>query len=139
SPVGSRMAIMLGGAAHLAAKKLIAKCLAIAAIQLDCGADDLDYAGGAVTHRASGRTLSWMDLVTIAHRNYHLLPEGSEPGLEASQVYQVPNGGDLPTADGRIQMYPCHSFEFHVVLTAIDPITGKVDLKRYLIGHDCGV
>jgi 2-furoyl-CoA dehydrogenase large subunit len=36
-------------------------------------------------------------------------------------------------------MYPCHSFEFHVVLTAIDPITGKVDLKRYVIGHDCGV
>lgn len=139
SPVGSRMAIMLGGAAHLAAKKLIDKCLAIAAVHFACASDELDYAGGAVTHRATGRKLSWLDLVTIAHRNYHLLPEGAQPGLQASQVYQVPNGGDLPAPDGRIQMYPCHSFEFHVVLTAIDPVTGKVDLKRYVIGHDCGV
>ena len=33
---------------------------------------------------------------------------------------QVPTGGKLP-ADGRVQMYPCHSFEFHLVLIAIDP------------------
>lgn len=139
SPVGSRMAIMLGGAAHLAAKKLIDKCLAMAASHFGCGTDELEYANGAVTHRASGRSLSWLDIVAIAHRNFHLLPEGAEPGLEASQIYQVPTGGGLPTPDGRIQMYPCHSFEFHVVLTAIDPVTGKVDLKRYVIGHDCGV
>ena len=36
-------------------------------------------------------------------------------------------------------MYPCHSFEFHVVLMAIDPVTGKPEIKRYVIGHDCGV
>jgi 2-furoyl-CoA dehydrogenase large subunit len=139
SPVGSRMAIMLGGAAHLAAQKLIDKCLAIAAIHFACDAGELDYVAGAVTHRATGRALQWLDLVTIAHRNYHLLPEGAQPGLEASHVYQVPTGGDLPTADGRIQMYPCHSFEFHLVLAAIDPITGKLEFQRYVIGHDCGV
>jgi 2-furoyl-CoA dehydrogenase large subunit len=38
---------------------------------------------------------------------------------------QVPTGGTLPTADGRVQMYPCHSFEFHVMLMAIDPVLGK--------------
>ena len=43
-----------------------------------------------------------------------------EPGLEATHVMQVPTGGKLPK-DGRVQMYPCHSFEFHVVLMAIDP------------------
>jgi 2-furoyl-CoA dehydrogenase large subunit len=139
SPVGSRMAIMLGGAAHLAAKKLIDKCKAIGAVQFGCAVEDVEYAAGTVTHAASGRKLAWAELVNIAHRNFHLLPEGSQPGLEASHVYQVPTAGDLPTPDGRIQMYPCHSFEFHVVLTAIDPITGKVDLKRYVIGHDCGV
>ena len=35
-------------------------------------------------------------------------------------------------------MYPCHSFEFHVVLMAIDPVLGKPEIKRYVIGHDCG-
>jgi CO/xanthine dehydrogenase Mo-binding subunit len=36
-------------------------------------------------------------------------------------------------------MYPCHSFETHVVLTSIDPDTCKVTLRRYVCGHDCGV
>jgi 2-furoyl-CoA dehydrogenase large subunit len=67
-----------------------------------------------------------------------LLPPGLEPGLEVAHVYQVPTGGALPSADGRIQMYPCHSFEFHIVLVAIDPDLGKPELRRYVIGHDCG-
>ena len=41
-------------------------------------------------------------------------------------------------ADGRVQMYPCFSFEFHLVLVAIDPDLGKPEIKRYVIGHDCG-
>ena len=51
---------------------------------------------------------------------------------------QTPTGLELPTADGRVQMYPCHSFEFHVVLVVIDPVLGKPELRRYVIGHDCG-
>lgn len=139
SPVGSRMAIMIGGAAHLAARKLIDKCRAIGAAVFACDVADVSYEAGTVAHAATGRRLTWSELVNIAHRNFHLLPEGAQPGLEASHVYQVPTGGDLPTADGRIQMYPCHSFEFHLVLTVIDPVTGKVELRRYVIGHDCGV
>jgi CO/xanthine dehydrogenase Mo-binding subunit len=138
SPVGSRMAVMLGGAAFHAAQKLKRKLMAIAAHRLGVAADALDYAGGAVTERTGGRRLEWLDLVTIAHRNIHLMPPGFEPGLEVTHVMQVPTGTDLPTADGRVQMYPCHSFEFHVVLAAIDPDLGKTELRRYVIGHDCG-
>jgi CO/xanthine dehydrogenase Mo-binding subunit len=36
-------------------------------------------------------------------------------------------------------MYPCHSFEFHLVLLTIDPDLGKPEIRRYVIGHDCGV
>ncbi len=60
-----------------------------------------------------------------------------EPGLEVTHVMQVPTGDKLPE-NGRVQMYPCHSFEFHVVLMAIDPALGKPEIKRYVIGHDCG-
>jgi 2-furoyl-CoA dehydrogenase large subunit len=35
-------------------------------------------------------------------------------------------------------MYPVHSFEFHVVLLVIDPLLGKPEIRRYVIGHDCG-
>lgn len=137
SPVGSRMAIMLGGAAFHAAHKIRQKLTAIAAQQFRCNPGDVTYADGAVSSPAGGKTLEWIDLVTIAHRNFHLLPAGMDPGLEASHVMQVPTGTALPK-DGRVQMYPCHSFEFHVVLVAIDPDLGKPQIKRYVIGHDCG-
>ncbi|HMK80809.1 MAG TPA: xanthine dehydrogenase family protein molybdopterin-binding subunit [Xanthobacteraceae bacterium] len=137
SPVGSRMAVMLGGAAFHAAGKLRRKLIAIAAHRLGVAADALSYAGGAIADRA-GQRLEWADLVTIAHRNFHLMPPGFEPGLEVTHVEQVPTGHALPTPDGRVQMYPCHSFEFHLVLVAIDPELGRTELRRYLIGHDCG-
>ena len=50
----------------------------------------------------------------------------------------VPTGGALPTPDGRVQMYPCFSFEFHLMLVAIDPDLGKPEIRRYVVGHDCG-
>jgi len=81
---------------------------------------------------------SFAQLVHIAHRNFHRLPPGFEPGLDATYVMQVPTGGRLPTTDGRVQMYPVHSFEFHVVLLTIDPGLGKPEIRRYVIGHDCG-
>jgi 2-furoyl-CoA dehydrogenase large subunit len=66
------------------------------------------------------------------------MPEGMEPGLSVAHVYQVPTGGTLPTADGRVQMYPCFSFEFHLILMSIDPVLGRPEIVRYRLGHDCG-
>lgn len=137
TPVGSRMAIMLGGAAFHAAQKLKAKFVKIAAHQFGCKEDEAQYSKGGVTGTKSSDQLGWADLVNIAHRNFHLLPAGMEPGLETTHVMQVPTGDKLPE-NGRVQMYPCHSFEFHVVLIAIDPVLGKPDIRRYVIGHDCG-
>ena len=137
SPVGSRMAIMLGGAAFHAAQKLKAKIIRIAAHQFGCAETDVVYDGGTVSNAAASRKLAWAEHVTIAHRNFHLLPDGMEPGLEATHVMQVPTGTKLPEG-ARVQMYPCHSFEFHLVLIAFDPEIGKPEIKRYVIGHDCG-
>jgi CO/xanthine dehydrogenase Mo-binding subunit len=136
SPVGSRMAIMLGGAAHHAAHALKQKLMRIAAHDLNVAEHELTYSGGAIASAA--RRLTWQELVHIAHRNVHRLPSGMEPGLAASHVYQVPTGGALPTSDGRVQMYPCYAFEFHLVLIEIDPEIGRPIFRRYLIGHDCG-
>jgi 2-furoyl-CoA dehydrogenase large subunit len=140
SPVGSRMAIMLGGAAAGAAKKIKQKLLSLAAHHLRANETDLVYEGGAI-HVANdtSRALSWAQLIEIMHRKYHLLPPGMEPGLQEKFVWEVPTGGGLPTAEGRIQMYPCHSFESHVILASIDPGTFKVHIHRYVCGHDCGV
>lgn len=139
SPVGSRMAIMLGGAAFHAAHKLKTKLAAIGAHDLGIPADRAVYEQGNVYDRAApDKRRTWEELVAIAHRNFHRLPEGFEPGLAVAHVYQVPTGGTLPTADGRVQMYPCFSFEFHLLLLSIDPDLGTPRILRYRLGHDCG-
>jgi CO/xanthine dehydrogenase Mo-binding subunit len=139
SPVGSRMAIMLGGAAFHAAQKLKARLIAIAARDLNIPPTQAVYRGGDVCDDARPeRRRSFAELVTIAHRNFHRLPADSEPGLAFSHVMQVPTGGTLPTPDGRVQMYPCFAFEFHLLLMTIDPDLGKPEIRRYFVGHDCG-
>jgi 2-furoyl-CoA dehydrogenase large subunit len=140
SPVGSRMAIMLGGAAAGAARRIRDNLMAIAAHNLGVAASDLEYRNGDISVAGQpDRLLTWDQLVEIAHRKYHCMPPGMEPGLQAQFVWEVPTGGTLPTADGQVQMYPCYSFEVHVVYVEIDPDTGKPDLQRYVVGHDCGV
>jgi 2-furoyl-CoA dehydrogenase large subunit len=140
SPVGSRMAIMLGGAAAGAARKIKATLIALAAHNLGCTIEEIDYADGNTCVRSDpSKKMSWEQLIDICHRKFHLLPPGMEPGLQATFVWEVPTGGILPTADGRVQMYPCYSFEAHVVLVQIDPDTGKPKILKYQCGHDCGV
>jgi CO/xanthine dehydrogenase Mo-binding subunit len=139
TPVGSRMAIMLGGAAFHAAERLKARLLAIAAHDLKIPSEQVVYDSGDLFDRyAPKHRRSWAELVTIAHRHFHRLPPNTEPGLAFTHVMQVPTGGQLPTADGRVQMYPCFAFEFHLLLLTIDPDLGKPEIKRYFIGHDCG-
>jgi 2-furoyl-CoA dehydrogenase large subunit len=140
SPVGSRMAIMLGGAAAGAARKIKDTLIAIAAHNFECAKEDLEYRDGDVSVMgAPEKKLNWDQLVEIAHRKFHKMPPGLEPGLQASFVWEVPTGGGLPTADGRVQMYPCYAFEAHVVLVEIDPETAKPSIIKYACGHDCGV
>ena len=139
TPVGSRMAIMLGGAAFHAANKLKTKLTAIAAHDLGIPLERAVYDQGNVCDRnAPQNKRTWAELVQIAFRNYHRMPADMEPGLAVEHVYQVPTGGMLPTADGRVQMYPCFSFEFHLVLLSIDPDLGRPEIVRYRLGHDCG-
>jgi len=37
-----------------------------------------------------------------------------------------------------VPMYPCFSFEFHLMLLTIDPDLGKPEIRRCVVGHDCG-
>ena len=136
SPVGSRMAVMLGGAASNAAKDLKRQMLAITANRMKVPVGDLVYDGGDVIGPGGSR-LGWSDIVEIAHRRFHELPPGTSPGLTASFIQQVPTGVALPK-DGKVQMYPCYSFEFHLVLLSFDPVLAKPEIHRYVIGHDCG-
>lgn len=140
SPVGSRMAIMLGGAAAGAARRIRETLIEIAAHNLGCTVEAVEYAEGNVAVRGQPeKRLTWDDLVTIAHRRHHRMPPGLEPGLQAKFVWEVPTGGQMPTPEGTVQMYPCYAFEAHIVYAEIDPETAQPQLRQYVCGHDCGV
>ena len=139
SPVASRMAIMLGGAAAGAARMIRERVLAIAAHVLERPAESLELEAGMVRVREDPQTsIGWPEIAQIAHRHSHRMPPGLEPGLQAMYVWEVPKGGELPSPDGQVRMYPYYSFAAHVCLAEIDPLTGKVALLDYAIAHDCG-
>jgi len=139
SPVASRMAIMLGSSTAAAAQKIITKAMKIAAYNLQEPEDDLEYVDGSVfVRRDPVRKLTWREICFIAHKAYHKMPDGMEPGLQAQHVFQVPGGGQLPDESQRVQIYPCFSFQAHIPYVEIDPGTGHVKILDYAIGHDCG-
>ncbi|NKB19472.1 MAG: molybdopterin-dependent oxidoreductase [Alphaproteobacteria bacterium] len=139
SPVGSRMAIMLGGAAAGAAEKIKKQLLEIAAHNFQLPVDRLIYDGGDISVDGDPeKVMNWNLLIDIAHRQYHKMPLGSEPGLQAQHTWEVPTGGALPAEDGTVQMYPCYAFEAHIPLISVDPETGQVEILDYHMGHDCG-
>jgi 2-furoyl-CoA dehydrogenase large subunit len=108
SPVGSRMAIMLGGAAFHAAQKLKRGFSAIAAHDLAIPLERTTYGAGDVFDRAAPQNRRcWSELVTIAHRNFHRLLSGIEPGARLQPCDAGADRRQLPTAGGRVQMYPC--------------------------------
>jgi CO/xanthine dehydrogenase Mo-binding subunit len=142
SPVGDRMAIVLGEAVSGASAELRAKLLRIAAHNLRT--QDLRYESGDAV-APDGRRMTWAELSGIAARKQHLMPPGEQPGLEVTYVAHTPGSGEPvrhpenPGGSGLdVRMYPCFSFECHLVLARIDPHTGEVALERYVLGHDCG-
>lgn len=139
SPVGSRMTIVLGAAVRGAADELKARMRRIAAHRLGVPGESLDYDGGDFTLRSDpSKRIGWDDIVAIAHRRQHLMPDGLQPGLEFLHVAHTPRSGRLAAPDGRVQLYPCFSFETHLVLATVDPALGAVALDRYYLAHDCG-
>ena len=139
SPVASRMAIVLGSATLGRRAQDQVHDDEDRGSQ-SVGEERLEYQDGTFFVRgAPARKLSWEDIAGIAHRQFHRLPPGVEPCLQAFSVLQVPGAsGQLPNEKQEIQLYPCFSFQAHVPYVEIDPGTGQVAILDYAIGHDCG-
>ena len=120
---GSRSLAVGGVAVWQAADKVIAKARRIAAHQLEVSDDDIAEAGGRFTVRGTDRSM------TVAEAGFqawtaHNLPDGMEPMLEETAVYDPPNfswpGG-------------CH-----VAVVEVDTETGDTRLVRYVAVDEVG-
>ncbi|MGH7393503.1 MAG: xanthine dehydrogenase family protein molybdopterin-binding subunit, partial [Candidatus Rokuibacteriota bacterium] len=121
----SRSAVLGGGAAILAARAVRDKALAIAAHRLEAGAGDLEWHGGAVRVRGvPDRSATLAELAALAYGGRKRLPEGLEPGLEATRFYD-PYFGTASSAT-------------HLALVEVDTATAAVRILRYVVAEDCG-
>ena len=121
----SRGAVVAGNACHAAALAVRKKILKLASDELEVAEDDLDLGGGRVFVR--GAPQRGMDLGALALKANPLrgaVKPGTEPGLEATAYFGPERGA---TASG-----------VHAMIVEVDPETMMVEIKRYVVVHDCG-
>ncbi len=121
---GSRGLSVGGVALYKAGEKIIAKAKALAAHQMECSEDDLDFAGGNFTVKGTDKTVH-ITALGFAAWAAHDLPEGMEPGLTATHLYDPPN---FSWPNGA-----------HACVVEVDTETGAVEIIRYVAVDDCGV
>ncbi|HZO40220.1 MAG TPA: xanthine dehydrogenase family protein molybdopterin-binding subunit [Methylomirabilota bacterium] len=122
---GARGGVVSVGAALGAARVLKQKLLRIAAHLLEAPLEDLELVDGAV--RVRGAPTSGMTVAQLAQKAYFAptdLPQGLEPGLEATHAFDPP---PLTFSSGT-----------HICQVEIDPETGALTIPRYTIVEDCG-
>ncbi|MFN8234464.1 MAG: molybdopterin cofactor-binding domain-containing protein, partial [Actinomycetota bacterium] len=122
----SRSLIVGGTAIVQAAERVIDKARGIAAHLLEVDAVDVDFSHGRFSVAGapeSEQALMLRDVARAAHLAWDL-PDGIEPGLEASAVFH-------PTD----WTYP---FGTHVAVVEVDMDTGEARVIRYVAVDDCG-
>jgi carbon-monoxide dehydrogenase large subunit len=120
----SRAAVTAGNAVHVAAGRVRDKALQIAAHELEAAPEDLELVDGMV--RVKGSPSHGISLARCAQLSAPgmPLPEGLEPGLDETHYLDVPSATWGHAA--------------HAAIVAVDPETGRVEILRYVVVHDCG-
>ena len=121
----SRGAVVAGSACHAAASAVREKVVTLASTVLNVPSERLELSGGHVYDKEdSQRGISLGELSGKANPLRGAVRPGTEPGLE-STAYFGPDRGS--TASG-----------VHAIIVEVDPETATVEIKRYLVVHDCG-
>ena len=123
---GSRSTVNVGSAIYGASARLKEKVVRLAAHILEANPDDLKLGDGKVFIRGlPQRALSFSELARAAVPGWaSKLPEGLEPGLEAT-FYFVP-----PTVTW--------ANAAHVAVIEVEIDTGIIKLLDYVVSHDAG-
>jgi carbon-monoxide dehydrogenase large subunit len=123
---GSRSGSMTAGAVGQVATTLRAKLVTIAAHALEAAEVDIELSGSRASVRGTpSKGITVGEMANMAYFNPGVLPEGMEPGLEASGRYKAQSPIVLANAT-------------HVCTCEVDPVTGKVEILRYIVSEDCG-
>lgn len=119
---GSRTTPVAGAAAAKAARVIKAKAKKLAAYLLDTSEDELEW--NVDRFQVIGNPQQSKTMKEIAWAAYSDVPDGMEPGLEASNYYNPPNF-----------TYP---YGAYLCVVDIDKYTGEVKVRRFYALDDCG-
>jgi aerobic carbon-monoxide dehydrogenase large subunit len=122
----SRQAVIGGGAVLLATEAVREKVLRIAAHILEAAPADLTIVNGQVRPIDAPRARS-VSVATVARAAYldtQRLPEGEDPGLEATRSYDPGRGTFAAGAQAAV--------------VEVDPETGSVQVSRFICVEDAG-
>jgi aerobic carbon-monoxide dehydrogenase large subunit len=123
----ARVTVMTGSATHIAALKVRARALEIAASDLmEANAETLDIVDGRIVRKDRPDSPS----VTLAQVVKALAPasaiaKGREPGLSAEGVFE--------------NLHETFPYGAHLAVVNVDRETGAVKVERYLAAYDIGV
>jgi CO/xanthine dehydrogenase Mo-binding subunit len=121
----SRGAVVAGNACHAAAKMVREKVLKFAGEILQTPENALVLEGGKVFVRDDPRkSINLGELALKANPLRGAVKPGTEPGLEAT-AYFGPSRG-------------CTASGVHALILEVDPQTMMVQIKKYVVVHDCG-
>jgi carbon-monoxide dehydrogenase large subunit len=120
----SRTTIAAAGAIDRAARSLRAKTLRIGAALLDADPEELEIAGREVRVVDAPATAVPLARVFEAAIVGQGLPEGVEPGLDATAHYEAPGAA--------------YSYGSAAAVVSVDPVTGDFTIERFVMAHDCG-
>jgi aerobic carbon-monoxide dehydrogenase large subunit len=120
---GSRSLAVGGVAAYRATEKIIAKARTLAAHQLECSEEDLDWEAGTFTVKGTDKNMH-IKALAFGAWTAHNLPDGMEPGLTATDLYDPPNFS-----------WPAGA---HACVVEVDTETGKVEIVKYVAVDDIG-
>jgi 2-furoyl-CoA dehydrogenase large subunit len=134
----SRFGSVGTSAVALTARKLKAKLIDYAAHLMELPADQLEFRAGAVRPKSGkGVSYSIKDLAGRAHWNTTSLPDGMEPGLQATAVFGF--GVAQPVDDqDRVNSSNTYGFIAEVMAVEVDPETAAIKILRYATVHDAG-
>ena len=121
---GSRSAVVGGTAIHMSVEKIKDKAKQIAAHMLEASPEDIVYEDGQLFVQGAPTEAKSFQEVALAAYWYDGLPEGLEPGLEATSIYDPKNF-----------TWP---FGTHICVVEIDPDTGDTTVLRYVAVDDVG-
>ena len=121
---GSRTTAVSGAALAVATRKIKEKAKLLTSHLLEAAVEDIEYANGKFFVRGfPDKAKTIQDIALMANVAWNM-PQGMEPGLEATTFYDPPNF-----------VYP---FGAHVAVVEVDAETGHIQLKRYVAVDDCG-